>query len=299
LEIDRQLAEEEQRNKARLKNEITALRERENNERKQRELEEKRKRDAEELAKRHKDMVNVPPALPSVKEEEDVFIVEFGETELHRQAAVQGANLSKLLRESYHSIASRNSEGKTPRDVAIEAKIQENADQIDEYCVELLHNGNYKALNDLLLCGYAELADYFAQQNIIPDDLTRDGETDQANYITQEIPQLLKKIKDVQQAIRDGNMQNVDMLVDRKAIALYRDKEGFCSLHDCVDSRQFEIATFLVNKYPSLALVRDVRDRTSLDLLNEISEDSLSDEQRESYEQLKEALVSAVSAQND
>lgn len=42
------------------------------------------------------------------------------------------ANLSKLLRENYHSIASRNAQGKTPRDVAYEAGHQENVDQIGE-----------------------------------------------------------------------------------------------------------------------------------------------------------------------
>ncbi len=40
------------------------------------------------------------------------------------------ADLSKLLRENYHSIAARNAEGKTPRDIALEAGLQENVDQI-------------------------------------------------------------------------------------------------------------------------------------------------------------------------
>ena len=39
-------------------------------------------------------------------------------------------NLSKLLRENYHNIAARNAQGKTARDLAIDAGVQENADQI-------------------------------------------------------------------------------------------------------------------------------------------------------------------------
>lgn len=39
-------------------------------------------------------------------------------------------NLSKILRENYHNIASRNAQGKTARDVAMEGGFQENADQI-------------------------------------------------------------------------------------------------------------------------------------------------------------------------
>ncbi|CAF4590816.1 unnamed protein product, partial [Rotaria magnacalcarata] len=55
-----------------------------------REVEERRKREAEELAKRHKELASQPPPLPAVREEDDIFVVEFGETELHRQAAVKG-----------------------------------------------------------------------------------------------------------------------------------------------------------------------------------------------------------------
>ncbi|CAF4308797.1 unnamed protein product, partial [Rotaria magnacalcarata] len=40
-----------------------------------------------------------------------------------------------------------------------------------------------------------------------------------------------------------------------------------------------------------LALVKDIRDRSSLDLLNSIDEDSVSDDQREMYDQLKDALI--------
>ena len=48
---------------------------------------------------RHKEMAAaVPPSLPAVREEDDeTFIVEFGETELHRQAATHG-NLNQELR---------------------------------------------------------------------------------------------------------------------------------------------------------------------------------------------------------
>jgi hypothetical protein len=48
-------------------------------------------------------------------------------------SSVLDADLSKLLRDNYHSIASRNTEGKTPRDVALDAGLQENVDQIGLY----------------------------------------------------------------------------------------------------------------------------------------------------------------------
>ena len=53
MEIEIIKAEEEKHHRTQLRNEIRALREKEENERKEREAEEKRKREAEELAKRY------------------------------------------------------------------------------------------------------------------------------------------------------------------------------------------------------------------------------------------------------
>jgi hypothetical protein len=52
------------------------------------------------------------------------------------------------------------------------------------------------------------------------------------------------------------------MVSDRKNIALYRDSEGSSSLHDAVESRQYSIALNLLQKYPSLALVKDIVRKT-------------------------------------
>ncbi|CAF3890271.1 unnamed protein product [Rotaria magnacalcarata] len=284
LELEQQRVEEEKVRRAQLKSEIRALREQEATERKQREVEERRKREAEELAKRHKELASQPPPLPAVREEDDIFVVEFGETELHRQAAVKDANLLELLRDNYHSIASRNADGKTPRDVALDAGLQENVEQIDSYCVLLLQNGNTKAVNDLVLCGYTEIINQLKT--------IEDSDEDTNEFINVDIPQLLQKVKQLQQAIKDGDTQTVDtMMSDRKNIALYRDVEGSSSLHNAIDNRQYAIALNLLQKYPSLALVKDIRDRSSLDLLNSIDEDSVSDDQREMYDQLKDALI--------
>jgi hypothetical protein len=51
------------------------------------------------------------------------------------------------------------------------------------------------------------------------------------------------------------------MMSDRKNIALYRDSEGSSSLHDAIENRQFNIALNLLQKYPSLALVKDIVSR--------------------------------------
>lgn len=52
---------------------------------------------------------------------------------------------------------------------------------------------------------------------------------------------------------------------DRKNIALYRDAEGSSALHDAIENRQYSIALNLVQKYPSLALVKDIVSDTNID----------------------------------
>ena len=66
--------------------------------------------------------------MPSLAEEEDQ-IVEFGETKLHQLAAIEGSNLTILLKENY-SVAARNSQFKTARDIAPEKNCNENVRQI-------------------------------------------------------------------------------------------------------------------------------------------------------------------------
>ena len=69
------------------------------------------------------------PALPSLVEEEENQLVEFGNTKLHQLASVAGANLMQLLKDNY-SLAARNAQGKTARDVAVELNLDENIRQI-------------------------------------------------------------------------------------------------------------------------------------------------------------------------
>ena len=93
-------------------------------------MESRRKRELEELAKRKEQVANKPPAFSALIEEED-NIVDFGETKLHEAAAIEGSNLTKMLKENFN-IAVRNREFKTARDIAVEKNLKENVKQIGE-----------------------------------------------------------------------------------------------------------------------------------------------------------------------
>lgn len=139
---------------------------------------------------------------------------------------------------------------------------------VDNYCVLLMQNGNTKAINDLLLCGYTEIVNQLKNMEDVDEDTS--------DFINNDVPQLLvsavrwmstkigngslqAKIKEFQQAVKEGHTDTVDqVLADRKNVALYRDAEGSTSLHDAIENRQYQIALTLMQKYPSMANVKDV-----------------------------------------
>lgn len=85
------------------------------------------------------------PTLAAVREEEE-SPMEPGEVELHRFASREGrtitkndfvksnsflgVDLSELIRKNPQAIALRNSQGKTPRELAVDAGLDENVEQI-------------------------------------------------------------------------------------------------------------------------------------------------------------------------
>jgi hypothetical protein len=117
----------EEKRKEEMRREVEAMREQEEKLKREKEAAERRKKEMEELAKRKEEVANTAPPLPSLAEVED-HVVEFGETKLHKQAAIEGSNLKALLKEN--SLAARNDQYKTPRDVAKENNLEENVKQI-------------------------------------------------------------------------------------------------------------------------------------------------------------------------
>lgn len=130
--------EAEEKRREEMKREVKSIRVREEELRKEKETDERRKKELEELAKRKADIANLAPALPSLAEDEESQLVEFGETKLHQLAAIAGSNLAQLLKENF-SPAARNSQFKTPRDVALELNLQDNVNQIGNVQINSLY----------------------------------------------------------------------------------------------------------------------------------------------------------------
>ena len=121
----------EEKRQEEMRREAEALRAYEEELRKEREAESRRKHELEELAKRKEEVANRAPPMTALAEEEDQ-IVEFGETKLHELAGIEGAKLTKMLKENFN-VAARNSKSKTARDIAVEKNLNENVKQIGEH----------------------------------------------------------------------------------------------------------------------------------------------------------------------
>lgn len=287
IEIERVEAEEKRRRQIELKNEIRTLRE---NEEHQRQLleeeerrvreEEERQREAEELAKKHREMnaAAAQPTLAAVREEEESPL-EPGEVELHRFAAREGVDLSDLIRQNPQAIALRNSQGKTPRELAVDAGLDENVEQIDAFCNELIEQENRDVIQNLLLAGYTTLINQL--ENSEGNKTFRD-----------QMLQFARAVSDFQQVIKQGDLTSVEtMLAERANLAFYRDQKGATALHDALECGHVDIAWHFIENFPSLMTIKDFFDRTCLEIFNSIDEEQISDDQHDLYEKVRAALT--------
>jgi hypothetical protein len=79
---------------------------------------------------RKEEIANMTPALPSLVEEEETQLAEFGQSKLHELAALEGSDLLALMSENPTSLALRNADYKTPRQVALDNNAEANVKQI-------------------------------------------------------------------------------------------------------------------------------------------------------------------------
>lgn len=278
----------EQANYEEMKRERDQIKSQEIEEKKERENEERRKKELEELAKRKEEVANTAPPLPSLAEEDDQ-IVEFGETKLHQLAAAEGSNLTALLKEN-HSVAARNAAFKTPRDVAVEANLTENVRQIDEFVCELVSSENYKALSDLAILGFDDLNSIIEAKFGDADAMTEKGMAGQAAEIYTAMPQLQARINDVKNLIEKNELDTLKEILDKKMLVFYRDQQGRSPLLQAIEKKFFEIALFLVERYPFLTKLNDCTEKYPVDYLKQIDASSLEENQMPLYEELSNIL---------
>ncbi len=201
-------------------------------------------------------MAHAAPALPSLTEEEDQ-IVEFGETKFHGLAATAGANLTIELKTNHQILAARNKEHRTPRDVATAKQLEDNVKQIDEFLWELVAQENYKQLMDLVALGFEELVSIIEAKYGNADKMRENGMDKQAEQIFTVIPAFNTQLKEVKDHVEKGELEELKAKLDKKPLAHYRDLRGRSPLHTAIEKKFFDMAVFLIDKFPLLAKFND------------------------------------------
>ncbi|XP_062587859.1 uncharacterized protein LOC134249538 isoform X2 [Saccostrea cucullata] len=244
--------QEEEKEKQRIKEEQVAIMEAERKERERAEEERKRK-EQEELQRqaREMDALAQRPNLDTVKEESEEDTNgkdKQGQSELHKLAAQEGADLTALLNLGYN-LAERDITCKTPRDIAVEKGIQENVDAIDNYIKGLIEKEKFSLLEQLILDGYTEF------QPVI-DKLSTEGQTEEVKKFLQSIPDVQSKISNVLLAAQQGDLTTIQNILDKK-LSVVKDNKGQSPLHEAVIRQHKDVTEHIVTAFPDTVTCKD------------------------------------------
>ncbi|CAG2230551.1 unnamed protein product [Mytilus edulis] len=245
--------------KERIKTEQKQLEE-EERQRKIKEEEEKKKKEQEELQRKAKEAALAQrPNLETVTEEgeEETPSKEKdskGQTELHRLAAQEGADMRTLINMGY-SIAERDADQKTARDIAEVAGITDNVQAIDNYVRDLLKEENVDELEQLVLEGYDKLESILESITDQSEDLKQ---------FTSSLPDYMKKIQEVFSVVQKGVLRDVQQTLERKKLATARDNMGRCPLHIAVLTENNDVVEYIAKSFPATVKCKDHMNRTPL-----------------------------------
>ncbi|KAL5007433.1 hypothetical protein ScPMuIL_016239 [Solemya velum] len=231
--------------------------------RKEKEIEEEEKRkEQEELQKKSKDAAFARrPSLETVKEEgeEDSTAKEKdenGQTELHKLAAQEGTDLSALIRLGY-SIADRDANNRTARDIASAHNITDNVTAIDNHVRSMIEGDDIDGLKQLVLDGYDSL-------QLVIDNIDRETQSEDVQLSLETIQTFKNKIDEISHTVQLGSVRDVQSVLTRKKLVEAKDKHGRCSLHIAILSGKEDVVEYLAKTYPNSLKCRDNMNRTPL-----------------------------------
>ncbi|XP_039309739.1 uncharacterized protein LOC105196161 isoform X2 [Solenopsis invicta] len=195
---------------------------------------------------------------------------EHGQSMIHF-AAVRSYSkdgLYHLLLETQVNVGFRDELYRTARDVAEQANIRENVEEIDRFVVYLAARGETEKLVELLLEGYDHILDTEDDGvNII--DVAAQREHEATVQFLQSIPNYVNQREEVHAAIRTGDEERVKELLNKnngggKLLAVGKNSIGRCALHIAVLREDEELVKFIAKTYPETLRIGDNLDRTAL-----------------------------------
>ncbi|XP_020709375.2 uncharacterized protein LOC105688504 isoform X5 [Athalia rosae] len=195
---------------------------------------------------------------------------EHGQSLLHFAAVRSHAQngLFQFLQEAAVNIGYRDELYRTARDVAQQAGIQENIEEIDRWVVYLAARGETEGLVELLLEGYDHILDIQDDGVKIVDVAAQRGHDATVEFL-QSIPNFARR-DEVHRAIRRGDTEEVEELLLRNSngggrlLAVGKNSMGRCSLHIATLGQYVDIVKLIVRAYPETLKIGDNLERTAL-----------------------------------
>ncbi|XP_021940111.1 uncharacterized protein LOC110839862 isoform X3 [Zootermopsis nevadensis] len=196
---------------------------------------------------------------------------EHGQSMLHFAAArSHGRNaLFQLLQEVDINVGYRDELYRTARDVAIQANLPENIQDIDKWVLYMAARGETEKLMQLLLEGYDHILDVEdEEENHIFDVVQRQNEQETMAFL-QSIPSFEERREQLHSTIRRGNMEELKSILTPEAgkgklLAVAKNAYGRCSLHIAVLSQDEEMTEFIATNFRETLRVGDNLERTPL-----------------------------------
>ncbi|XP_015605023.1 uncharacterized protein LOC107272408 isoform X4 [Cephus cinctus] len=199
----------------------------------------------------------------SNRDEHGQSIIHFAAVRSHAKDA-----LFQLLQETQVNVGYRDELYRTARDVAEQANISENVEEIDRWVVYLAARGETEKLVELLLEGYDHILDAADDGvNIVEVASQRDHES--TVQFLQSIPNYVTRREAVHRSIRFGDTKSTMELFSTngsggKLLAVGKNVVGRCSLHIAVLGQHIDIAQYIVQMYPETLRIGDNLERTAL-----------------------------------
>lgn len=195
---------------------------------------------------------------------------EHGQSMVHF-AAVRSYSkdgLYHLLLETQVNVGFRDELYRTARDVAEQANIRENVEEIDRFVVYLAARGETEKLVELLLEGYDHILDA-EDDGVSIIDVAAQRDHEATVQFLQSIPNYVNQREEVHAAIRANDVERGQELLNKnngggKLLAVGKNSIGRCALHIAVLQENKELVKFITKMYPETLRIGDNLERTAL-----------------------------------
>ncbi|KAK3859127.1 hypothetical protein Pcinc_034727 [Petrolisthes cinctipes] len=199
-----------------------------------------------------------PVPSPQTRDRDGRSILHFAACHPHPDPALQ-----LLIAASGCSLADRDHQFRTPRDLALEYGLTDNVAAIDQHVLGLAERGDVVQLSQLLIDGYDLLEVEDSDGASILQVAERSDNPKAIQFLT-DASNFEDKRDWLHKAVKVGSLPHVQYIADTEELARAKDDHGRTSLHLATLCEDKDIMEFLATQYPSLLSIGDNVGRTPL-----------------------------------